>query len=36
MRHVPLCAQCRFLVVHDHVSVPADLEHGQALRNLTP
>jgi ketosteroid isomerase-like protein len=25
-----------WLVVHDHVSVPADLEHGQALRNLTP
>ena len=25
-----------WLVVHDHVSVPADLEHGQALLNLTP
>jgi ketosteroid isomerase-like protein len=25
-----------WLVVHDHVSVPADLEHGQALVNLTP
>ena len=25
-----------WLIVHDHVSVPADLEHGQALRNLTP
>ena len=24
------------LVVHDHVSVPADLEHGQAVLNLTP
>lgn len=23
-------------VVHDHVSVPADLEHGQAVLNLTP
>ena len=23
-------------VVHDHVSVPADLEHGQAALNLTP
>jgi ketosteroid isomerase-like protein len=23
-------------IVHDHVSVPADLEHGQALLNLTP
>ena len=23
-------------IVHDHVSVPADLEHGQALVNLTP
>ncbi len=25
-----------WLVVHDHVSVPADLEHGQAVVNLTP
>jgi len=25
-----------WLVVHDHVSFPADLEHGQALLNLTP
>jgi uncharacterized protein (TIGR02246 family) len=25
-----------WLIVHDHVSVPADLEHGQALLNLTP
>jgi ketosteroid isomerase-like protein len=25
-----------WLVVHDHVSVPADLEHGQAVMNLTP
>ncbi len=25
-----------WLVVHDHVSVPADLEHGQAAVNLTP
>jgi ketosteroid isomerase-like protein len=25
-----------WLVVHDHASVPADLEHGQALLNLTP
>jgi ketosteroid isomerase-like protein len=25
-----------WLVVHDHVSVPADLEHGRALLNLTP
>ena len=25
-----------WLVVHDHVSVPADLEHGQAALNLTP
>jgi ketosteroid isomerase-like protein len=25
-----------WLVVHDHVSVPADLEHGQALLKLTP
>jgi len=25
-----------WLVVHDHVSVPADLEHGKALLNLTP
>ena len=24
-----------WLVVHDHVSVPADLEHGQAVLNLT-
>ena len=23
-------------VVHDHVSVPADPEHGQAVMNLTP
>jgi ketosteroid isomerase-like protein len=25
-----------WVVVHDHVSVPADLEHGQAVLNLTP
>lgn len=25
-----------WLVVHDHVSVPADLEHGQAVLDLTP
>ena len=25
-----------WLVVHDHVSVPADLEHGEAVLNLTP
>jgi uncharacterized protein (TIGR02246 family) len=25
-----------WLVVHDHVSVPADLEHGHAVVNLTP
>ena len=25
-----------WLVVHDHVSVPAELEHGQAVVNLTP
>jgi len=25
-----------WLVVHDHVSVPADLEHGQAVLILTP
>jgi ketosteroid isomerase-like protein len=25
-----------WLVVHDHASVPADLEHGEALLNLTP
>ena len=25
-----------WLVVHDHASVPADLEHGQALTSLTP
>jgi ketosteroid isomerase-like protein len=25
-----------WLVVHDHVSVPADLEHGRAVVNLTP
>jgi ketosteroid isomerase-like protein len=25
-----------WLVVHDHASVPADLEHGQAAVNLTP
>lgn len=25
-----------WLVVHDHVSVPADLKNGQALLNLTP
>ena len=24
------------LIVHDHVSVPTDLEHGQAVLNLTP
>ncbi|HEY3876310.1 MAG TPA: nuclear transport factor 2 family protein [Candidatus Kapabacteria bacterium] len=24
------------LIVHDHVSVPADLRHGKALLNLTP
>ena len=24
------------LVVHDHVSVPADLEHGRAVLNLAP
>ena len=23
-------------IVHDHVSVPADLKHGQAVLNLTP
>ena len=23
-------------IVHDHVSVPADLEHGQAVLNLAP
>jgi hypothetical protein len=23
-------------IVRDHVSVPADLEHGQAILNLTP
>jgi uncharacterized protein (TIGR02246 family) len=25
-----------WLVVHDHASVPADLEHGRAVLNLTP
>jgi ketosteroid isomerase-like protein len=25
-----------WLVVHDHVSVPADLEHGEAVLNITP
>ena len=25
-----------WLIVHDHVSVPADLEHGKAVLNLTP
>ena len=25
-----------WLVVHDHASVPADLEHGNAVLNLTP
>jgi ketosteroid isomerase-like protein len=25
-----------WLVVHDHVSVPAELEHGRAVLNLTP
>lgn len=25
-----------WLVVHDHASVPADLEHGRAVVNLTP
>ncbi|MGH7616851.1 MAG: YybH family protein [Gemmatimonadaceae bacterium] len=25
-----------WLITHDHVSVPSDLEHGQALLNLTP
>jgi ketosteroid isomerase-like protein len=25
-----------WLVVHDHVSIPADLEHGQAVLNLKP
>jgi ketosteroid isomerase-like protein len=25
-----------WLAVHDHVSVPADLEHGQAVLNLRP
>ncbi len=25
-----------WLVVHDHVSVPADLQHGKAVLNLTP
>jgi ketosteroid isomerase-like protein len=25
-----------WLVVHDHVSVPAELEHGRALLNLAP
>jgi len=25
-----------WLVVHDHVSVPADLEHQRAILNLTP
>jgi ketosteroid isomerase-like protein len=25
-----------WLVLHDHVSVPADVEHGRAIMNLTP
>ncbi len=25
-----------WLIVHDHVSVPADLEHGKAVTNLRP
>ena len=25
-----------WLIAHDHVSVPADFEHGQAVLNLTP
>jgi len=25
-----------WLIVHDHVSVPTDLEHGKAALNLTP
>jgi ketosteroid isomerase-like protein len=25
-----------WLIVHDHVSVPTDLEHGRAVLNLTP
>ena len=25
-----------WLIVHDHVSAPADLEHGKAVLNLTP
>ncbi|WP_227356041.1 YybH family protein [Haladaptatus salinisoli] len=25
-----------WLVVHDHVSVPADIEHGQAVLDLSP
>ena len=25
-----------WLVVHDHASVPADLQHGHAILNLTP
>ncbi|MFI5227425.1 MAG: YybH family protein [Gemmatimonadales bacterium] len=25
-----------WLIEHDHVSVPADVEHGQAVLNLTP
>lgn len=25
-----------WLVVHDHVSIPADLEQGRAMTNLTP
>ncbi len=25
-----------WLVVHDHVSVPADIKHGKAVLNLTP
>jgi ketosteroid isomerase-like protein len=25
-----------WLIVHDHVSVPADLEHGKALTTLAP
>ena len=25
-----------WLIVHDHVSIPADVEHGRAVLNLTP
>ena len=25
-----------WLIVHDHVSVPADIEHGRAILNLAP